>query len=107
MSAPPVPRLLLGLRGQELTGRVQIWIHFSKQDQARRQAMLEHTLAALREIVRKDQEFAHGHYFLGKLLKLGNDLRRAELAFRSAIQHDDQLIDAQRELRLMHMRRGG
>jgi tetratricopeptide (TPR) repeat protein len=84
-----------------------IWIHFSKQDQARRQAMLERTLAALREIVRKDREFAHGHYFLGKLLKLGNDLRRAELAFRSAIQHDDQLIDAQRELRLMHMRRAG
>lgn len=48
-----------------------------------------------------------GHYFLGKLLKLGNDLRRAELAFRSAIQHDDQLIHAQRELRLMHMRRAG
>jgi hypothetical protein len=46
-----------------------------------------------------------GHYFIGELFKLRNDLNRAENAFRAAVSHDPDLIDAQRELRLMAMRR--
>jgi len=34
-----------------------------------------------------------------------NDLPRAETAFRAALSHDPNLIEAQRELRLMTMRK--
>jgi hypothetical protein len=46
-----------------------------------------------------------GHYFIGELFKLRSDMNRAENAFRAAVSHDPDLIDAQRELRLITMRR--
>ena len=79
------------------------WIRFWKTPD--RDRTLELTLTALREAVRAEPAFAMGHYFIGELFKLRSDMNRAENAFRAAVSHDPDLIDAQRELRLITMRR--
>ena len=59
----------------------------------------------LREVLRAEPTFALGHYFVGELAKLQKDMVRAEAAFRAALSHDPNLMEAQRELRLMSMRK--
>jgi len=81
------------------------WLHFWKMPGPDREAAVELTLKALREAVRVEPTFAVGHYFVGELLKLRNEMGRAENAFRAAVSHDPDLIEAQRELRLITMRR--
>ncbi len=66
---------------------------------------MELTLKAMREVLRAEPQFAMGHYFVGELFKLRNDMNRAENAFRAAVDCDPELFDAQRELRLISMRR--
>jgi hypothetical protein len=82
-----------------------IWIHFWKSSEEKRAEALELTIKTLREVVRHEQTFALGHYFVGALSKLHKDMARAEQAFRAALQHDPNLIEAQRELRLMTLRK--
>jgi len=82
-----------------------IWIHFWKSSEAQRAEALELTMKTLREVVKNEQTFALGHYFVGALAKLQKDMARAEQAFRVALQHDPNLIEAQRELRLMTLRK--
>jgi tetratricopeptide (TPR) repeat protein len=82
-----------------------IWIRFWKNQGPDREAAVELTLKALREVVRVEPAFAMGHYFIGELFKLRNEMNRAENAFRAAVSHDPDLVDAQRELRLITMRR--
>jgi hypothetical protein len=81
------------------------WIRFWKDRWPDRDAAVEVTLKALREVVRIEPAFAMGHYFIGELFKVRNDMNRAENAFRAAVSHDPDLLDAQRELRLITMRR--
>jgi hypothetical protein len=81
------------------------WLQFWKKQGADREAALELTLKVMREIVRAEPTFALGHYFIGALFKLRNDMNRAENAFRAAVSHDPDLFDAQRELRLLALRR--
>jgi len=81
------------------------WIRFWRNQGPNGDASAELTLRALREVVRVEPDFAMGHYFIGELFKLRNDMNRAENAFRAAVNIDPNLIDAQRELRLMAMRR--
>jgi tetratricopeptide (TPR) repeat protein len=82
-----------------------IWIHFWKSTEAQRAEALELTAKTLRDVMRNEQTFALGHYFVGALAKLQKDVARAEQAFRLALQHDPNLIEAQRELRLMTLRK--
>ena len=82
-----------------------IWIHFWKSSEAQRNAALELTLRTLREVLKSESNFAIGHYFVGALSKLQKDMTRAEQAFKTALQHDPNLIEAQRELRLMTLRK--
>jgi tetratricopeptide (TPR) repeat protein len=81
------------------------WIHFCRMQGPERQAALDLTLKALCETVRAEPNFALGHYFIGELFKLRNEMTRAESAFRAAVRHDPDLIEAQRELRLINMRK--
>jgi hypothetical protein len=95
-------------RAQAGNHRVQAfltWIRFWRNQGPKGDASVELTLRALREVVRAEPDFAMGHYFLGELFKLRNDMNRAENAFRAAVNIDPNLIEAQRELRLMTMRR--
>jgi hypothetical protein len=82
-----------------------IWIHFWKSSEAQRTAALELTAKTLRDVMRNEQTFALGHYFVGALAKLQKDMAKAEQSFRTALQHDPNLIEAQRELRLLALRK--
>jgi hypothetical protein len=82
-----------------------IWIHFWKSSEAQRTAALELTVKTLRDVIRTEQTFALGHYFIGALAKLQKDMPKAEQSFRAALQHDPNLIEAQRELRLLTLRK--
>jgi hypothetical protein len=81
------------------------WLQLWKRSGVERTAALEPTLRAIKDVLRADATFALGHYFVGELAKMQNDLPRAESAFRAALSHDPNLIEAQRELRLMTMRK--
>jgi tetratricopeptide (TPR) repeat protein len=81
------------------------WLQFWKKSGVERTGAIEPTMKTLREVLRAEPTFALGHYFVGELAKLQNDLVRAEAAFRAALSHDPNLMDAQRELRLMTMRK--
>jgi hypothetical protein len=81
------------------------WIAFWKKPESERSAAVDPTLKELRDVLRADETFAAGHYFVGALLKLRKDIAKAEQAFRVALMHDPALMDAQRELRLIVMRK--
>jgi hypothetical protein len=82
-----------------------IWIHFWKSSEAQRAEVLDLTIKTLREVMKNEPTFALGHYFVGALAKLQKDMAKAEQAFRLALQHDPNLMEAQRELRLMTLRK--
>jgi tetratricopeptide (TPR) repeat protein len=63
------------------------------------------TTKAVRDSIRADPKFAYGHFFYGQLLKLQGDNETAIKAFRAALDHDPTLTDAERELRLLTMRK--
>jgi hypothetical protein len=48
---------------------------------------------------------AAAHYYLGMTLKADHELDRALGMFCKAIELDSRMIDAEREIRLIHMRR--
>jgi len=81
------------------------WLEFWKPSTDRPGA-LSGTLRKIKEAVRDDSQFAYGHYFLGSLQKLANDPDAATRAFRAAIEADAGMMEAQRELRLLTMRKG-
>ena len=45
------------------------------------------------------------HYYMGICYKEENDLDRALNSFQKAVQHDQRLIEAEREVRLINMRK--
>jgi tetratricopeptide (TPR) repeat protein len=81
------------------------WLEFWKPSTDRPVA-LSGTLKTIKEAVRDDSQFAYGHYFLGSLQKLANDPDAATRAFRAALEADAGMMEAQRELRLLTMRKG-
>jgi tetratricopeptide (TPR) repeat protein len=80
------------------------WINYWKPGTNRAAAMGE-TTRAVRDSIRADPKFAYGHYFYGSLLKINNDLETAARAFKAALDLDPAFTDAQRELRLLTMRK--
>ena len=82
-----------------------VWLLLWKKSGVERTASIEPTIRVIKDVLRTDATFALGHYFIGELAKMQNDLTRAEAAFRAALTHDPNLIEAQRELRLMTMRK--
>jgi hypothetical protein len=81
------------------------WLDFWKPSTDRPIALPD-ALKKMKEAVRNDNQFAYGFYFLGSLQKLANDSDAAGRAFRAALDVDADLVEAQRELRLLTMRKG-
>ena len=61
----------------------------------------------MKEAVQADTQFAYGHYFLGSLHQVANEPDAAIRSFRAALEADAGMVDAQRELRLLSMRKRG
>jgi tetratricopeptide (TPR) repeat protein len=80
------------------------WINYWKQGTNRTAAQGE-TTKAIRDAIRTDPKFAYGHFFYGQLLKISGDNDTAIKAFRAALDNDATLTDAERELRLLTMRK--
>jgi hypothetical protein len=80
------------------------WINYWKQGTNRAAATGE-TTRVIRDSIRADAKFAYGHFFYGQLLKSSGDTETAIKAFRAALENDPTLTDAERELRLLTMRK--
>jgi tetratricopeptide (TPR) repeat protein len=80
------------------------WINYWKQG-TNRTAVTGETTKAVRDAIRADSKFAYGHFFYGQLLKMSGDTETAVKAFRAALDNDPTLTDAERELRLLTMRK--
>jgi hypothetical protein len=76
------------------------WLQFWKPGTDRQLALPE-ALARMTDVVRDDAAFAYGHYFLGCLQKLADDLDAAARSFHAALGADSPLAEAERELRLL------
>jgi curved DNA-binding protein CbpA len=72
---------------------------------AQRAALLRETQAAVEAAVAERPRFARGHYWLGVLHKERGQGDAAERAFRAAVAADASFLDAQREIRLLELRR--
>jgi tetratricopeptide (TPR) repeat protein len=81
------------------------WIQFWKPG-ANQKALLAEAIKTMKDAIRADAAFGHGHYFLGALHKVGNDNDAAARSFKAAMDADATLVEAQRELRLLTMRKG-
>jgi tetratricopeptide (TPR) repeat protein len=80
------------------------WTRFD-DPRARKDVVARESLATLQQILREGERFARGHYWVGQIWKYLNDMDKAERAFREAIKHDKTLLEAEREVRLLEMRR--
>ncbi len=80
------------------------WTKFWNPDESRDTA----AAAAMKEftdLVKTRPAFARGYYFMGQIYKYQKELPKAEKAFRLALEKDPKLLDAEREVRLIQMRK--
>jgi tetratricopeptide (TPR) repeat protein len=94
MAEPQNPRALAFLT----------WIRLTKAGGSRNTAVND-AMKIFQESVRADQNFGYGYYFMGELLQLRGDGENAEKAFKNAIRVAPDLFEADRQLRLIAMRR--
>ena len=80
------------------------WTRFD-DPRARKDVVARESLSTLQHILRDSERFARGHYWVGQIWKYLNDMDKAERAFREAIKHDKTFLEAEREIRLLEMRR--
>jgi tetratricopeptide (TPR) repeat protein len=80
------------------------WARFD-DPRAAKASLARGTLDVLEAVLREQPGFAWGHFFVGQVCKQQGDLGRAEAAFREALARDATLLDAERELRLIDIRR--
>jgi tetratricopeptide (TPR) repeat protein len=67
--------------------------------------LVRETLKILEDMMKERPKFPQGHYWIGMLHKHLGDLQNAAAAFRAAIGQDPNLLDAERELRVIELRR--
>jgi len=67
----------------------------------------QEAVAALQEAIKARHRFARGHFFLGLIFKQKDEAPKAEEAFAAALREDPAFVEAERELRLIRMRKGG
>lgn len=72
---------------------------------ARRDVISRETIRIVSETLKDRPAFALGHYWVGLIHKQTGDVDAAERSFRAAIAADKDFIDAEREIRLIQMRR--
>ena len=75
------------------------------QPSAPKDRMVRETLKVLMDALAERPMFPQAHHWCGLLYKHLGQNERAEEAFRQAIAQDGSLIEAQRELRVLEMRR--
>ena len=72
---------------------------------AAKDRLVRDTLKVLEDVMRDRTRFPIGLYWTGLLHKHLGDGRNAEKAFQAAVEQDKDLLEAERELRLIEMRR--
>jgi tetratricopeptide (TPR) repeat protein len=80
------------------------WTRFDSPN-APKDRLARETLKILDEVLRERTRFPVAHYWTGLLYKCLGEHTNAENAFRNALAQDKNLLEAERELRLMEMRR--
>jgi curved DNA-binding protein CbpA len=80
------------------------WTRFASPG-APKDRLVRDTLKVLDEVLRDRSKFPLAHYWTGLLYKHLGDNTNAENAFRIAVGQDKALLEAERELRLLEMRR--
>jgi len=80
------------------------WARF-ENPKARKESVVREVQRIIADVVAAQPRFARGHYWLGQIWKFLNEPERAEHAFREAVNQDQAFLEANRELRLLEMRR--
>jgi tetratricopeptide (TPR) repeat protein len=80
------------------------WARFD-DPRARKELVAREALATLQQVVGAESRFARGFFWIGQIWKFLNDAIQAEKAFREALRLDRGLVDAEREIRLLEMRK--
>lgn len=80
------------------------WARYSEAP-SRKGLLASDTLRLIREALKERPHFARGHYWIGEIMKNQGEAEAAEAAFRSCLEVDKDFLEAERELRLIEMRR--
>jgi hypothetical protein len=72
---------------------------------AAKEALAHETINILEELLKERPKSALTHYWLGLLRKSLGDAQAAESSFRAALAQNKNLLEAEREIRLIEMRR--
>jgi tetratricopeptide (TPR) repeat protein len=80
------------------------WARFD-DPRARKELVAREALATLQQVVATETRFARGYFWIGQIWKFLNDPIQAEKAFREALRLDKGMVDAEREIRLLEMRK--
>jgi len=80
------------------------WARFD-DPRARKEVLAREVLGTLQQVVASQPRFARGFYWIGQIWKYLNDPNQAEKAFREALKLDRAMLDAEREIRLLEMRK--
>jgi tetratricopeptide (TPR) repeat protein len=80
------------------------WARFD-DPRARKELVAREALATLQQVVAAEARFARGFFWIGQIWKFLNDPVQAERGFREALRLDRGLVDAEREIRLLEMRK--
>lgn len=80
------------------------WSRFD-DPHARKDLVARESLATIQQAVSESPRFARGFYWIGQIWKHLNDMPHAEKAFREAANLDKGFLEAEREVRLLEMRR--
>jgi curved DNA-binding protein CbpA len=80
------------------------WARFD-DPRARKEVVAREALATLQQVVASEPRFSRGHFWIGQIWKYLNDPNQAEKAFREALRLDKGNLDAEREVRLLEMRK--
>jgi tetratricopeptide (TPR) repeat protein len=80
------------------------WATFD-DPRATKSALAQESMARIQTFLTDHPQFGRGHYWIGMIWKFLDDEKKAEASFKAAIGHDKTLMEAERELRLLRMRR--
>jgi tetratricopeptide (TPR) repeat protein len=80
------------------------WARFD-DPRARKDLVARESLSVIQQAVGEQPRFARGFFWMGQIWKHLNDPTQAEKAFREAATVDKGFLEAEREVRLLEMRR--
>lgn len=80
------------------------WARYSESPSSK-PLLAADTLRIIREALQQRPHFARGHFWIGEICKHQGQPEAAEAAFRACLEIDKDFLEAERELRLIDMRR--